>query len=215
MRCSGAALAVLACACLVAAQAAPARLVLQPRETTHAAGNGRGLLHKFSHASDDEAVLQEMPKPPASSMELEDADDGAEDFKSLWHRTPLEMFLAWLYGIFIIVAVGGLAAVVAAKLGFFDSEDDSVIPISPRTNAYLFQSTEDTTKPNMTAQEQQRSDACLNVKFKPYQTYHQAGTVAQSISVHPNQVRVEPYPRYECCPNPTSADSEAAAPEQA
>merc|ERR1711924_425259 len=89
--------AVLACACFVVSQAAPV-----PEE-----GLRLG-----------EAVLEEVTTP--SSTSTLNSEDSEEDFKSLWHRTPLEIFLAWLYGIFIIVAVGGLAAVVAAKLGFFD-----------------------------------------------------------------------------------------------
>jgi len=210
MRCcsGGTALAVLACACFVAVQAAPvpeeglARLVPQLQS------NGRGLLHVSEPSSQQgyEAVLEEVTKNPSSTLNSEDSE---EDFESLWHRTPLEMFLAWLYGIFIIVAVGGLAAVVAAKLGFFDEveQDDSVIPISPRTNAHLFQSTEKNAASAKAAeQHQQRADACLTVNYKPYQSYHQAGSpiIAETVSVHPEPC----YSRYECCPNPASSAAE-------
>merc|ERR1711959_593157 len=133
MRCtSTCAFAVLACAyCYVACaspiykeQTHPGVLVTQEREMTPAEGGSRSLLHTSSTAAsqDDEVILEEKTVVPSAN---------AEQFKDLWHRTPMEMFVAWLNGIVIIVAVGALAAVVYAKLGNFE-EDDSVTPISPR-----------------------------------------------------------------------------------
>merc|ERR1712199_4227 len=193
MRCnSTCAFAVLACAFCYIAYASPIHkeethpgvLATQEREMTPAVPHGigsRSLLRVSSTpaSQDDEAILEETVATTLS------ANNDDKDFRDLWHRTPLEMFMAWLNGIVIIVAVGALAAVVYAKLGNFE-EDESVMPISP--HAHRFQPEQ----PKIVATE----SPSFAVKF-------------QSYTVEPVSVKPQVVPRYECCPNPVKCESAA------
>merc|ERR1711998_312979 len=104
------------------------------------------------------------------------------------------MFLAWLYGIVVIVAVGGLAAVLYAKLGFMDDEqDDSIMPPGP----FLAQPVDGTGIKNEPGSPILSPN--FNIKYVKYHSY-QVPVVTHSVSV----LQV---PRYECIPKPIKSES--------